>query len=102
MKKEEYLTELKRLDVLRQAISKQIEALNENYIKANQEFNTGDKVKITNIGRPKLNRDAFIGDAYIDWQRNVTYTLKKAKKDGTISAINDFLHNSDVMERIVS
>lgn len=114
MDKREFLYRKKLVMGQIHALNTNLDKLEEKYIKENAKFKIGEKVKIitppykyysVSTGEEKITnhneRFAFIAGFEIDYKGDVIPILKKAKKDGSISLINDrYIANKSYIERI--
>lgn len=107
MEKEQYLKELKELNDSMDSLKNKLRVLKTSYIADNSNFKIGDKVKIVSpphpffsIGGKKVitshsERFAYVDGFEIDYNKDVVPTLKKAKKDGSISQHKDWFNSNN-------
>lgn len=102
MTKEEYLLKYRQLEERIEEIRRLQDALKQEYINSSplSQFNIGEKVQIfipertvkyigSEYTHPEQTRYAYVKGIGLDFNLNVKLKLYKAKKDGTMSKLED-------------
>jgi hypothetical protein len=110
MTKEEFISTHEGLRDQIDSIKESIEATKNHYIETNRKFQDGQKVKITTPDRNMYSfsdddysthkgsvRFAYVSGYKVNYSSEVEILLKKAKKDGTMSKVNDGLWRDEVV-----
>lgn len=103
MKKEQYQSEIKRLQDGIRAFQAAINLTNEQYIRENKRFNIGEKVKVIDpayvrFGKhfPENIRFAFVKGFQVSYFGEIETILFKCKKDGTPSRQRDYTSENKI------
>jgi len=105
MTKEEFIEKTAEQDRIRRKASDKLVDIKNAYIDSNKRFDVGDKIEIKSPERkvgwgsskviPESTRIAFVVGHKVSWYDNsIEYLVKKAKKDGTVSSVNDYYQSS--------
>lgn len=96
MKKEEFIEKERRLTDQIKSATKELSDLRKDYTEAHREFPDGAKVKISNL-KSGVFRYGYVVGMRINYKEDPIYVLKKAKKDGSISALTDYYNEFSEM-----
>lgn len=99
MTKSEYIENKQKIKNQITDLRQKLKSLESQYIEANRLFKDGEKVKVTDTSNGN-ERFAFVNGYKIAFKAKLKPLLKKCKKDGTISQVNDFLHYTDIVNSI--
>lgn len=99
MTKEFYDDKVKLIQAKINRLKDEKRELDKEYIKANAEFDIGEKVEIFTPPSKYHNNEAksrfaFVTKREVSWGGSIDYVLVKCKKDGTPSQINDYYYGS--------
>ena len=81
------------------ALEAELEKLTEEYILANAEFKTGDTLVLTDYYNPNGLLVSVVG-VYTDYNDCIKYSLKKLKKDGSVSSVKANYYNEYKLEEV--
>lgn len=97
MNREQYLTEITKINKQISELNNSKQSLKEQYVESNRPYPIGTKVLIYNPNRRQGIRIAIVSGYSISFDNYVDPTLKKTKRDGTISKVSTYRRYSDQM-----
>jgi hypothetical protein len=100
MTKSEYIKNKQKIEDQIRDLRQKLKYLKSEYIEANRIFKDGEKVKVTNATNSK-EKFAFVYGYTVDsFSNDLVPKIKRCKKDGTMSKVNDYLWLSDILSPI--
>lgn len=112
MTREEYISQRKELAKKIALLEAEKQELDKAYIDANKKFDHMDIVEITTPAHrarnpitghceeiPERKRMGIVIGNHIDYENNVEPTVRKMKKNGTMSSIRDYFMQNEILKK---